>query len=963
MKRSSSIRVSVDFELRALQQEEVSTRRFIENREKSERGLLRVESDSNLLLEGRRFSRSSLEGRPHQHQDDSVFLQPAAENEVGIRLTDNAAAVGDLVRQNSSSVIRFSGAVPLTESALQKSEASMRALIVSQQHQGIKKLVSSAKTDELALRSVEHLQGAAATSAERGPATTSVAHSSPPSSSSPSMTAQYPTRTASASPNRPPSIRMTIDGIMREETSRRRLIQTQQSSGLSAIVSEINEIEEYRRAVLAGGPSQSYIAADYAGDGGDDEDESQSMPSSKRDLDMSLLESSDAAAASALHDFFANEIGRPRSNEDVATLAISFRGRLDVLMARLRVLYASNVEDPGLADVSSRQVTEDLTCDDDQPPVTNDTRSAPSPAVEKDLRDVSSQTEEEDYISPTEVARRIAAISAIYEEKLQEEARAASLAESEWRRVVQVRDGQIKELEGQTAELAAQVKLAGKQLKDALSKSRAQELSDDAARDQEAVDSNELVMLALLAELEAQTKSQLQDELLRTSQELEVALCRAEESTLPAVATDAIAQMSRLKLERDSFCDAVSKERELRHQNEKHMLAELETMRQSTKSLLLELGQSQLMLTQERSARVADLEGMHQQLRENADASWSALLSHRTAASSKSAEADVWRGVVEYWMEQCGQLREEWMSARKPKVRTDAFAQSGGIASPETLRSPDSGEFSAERRRRFTVETPLEQHLSSDPRDIRRGASPVATALAAHQQRFAASHWDPELSSNITLYPRGLTAAHPGLRVGSLRDSFACGAVGVSDGDVSYEVLINRPSHHRDASPETCLYVGLASRYYCGRGGATCPVYLYRSDGAIISHSDQTVGVPYGVPLRNGSLVTVRLSFTDQHVSFFVDNVFQGVAFKLSGPHDPHLWEPLFPLVVFGVDGDVATFERSAALSQASETILGGSLVPRYTTSPSLSSPRLSSPPATARELRPPRRPHEQKWI
>ncbi len=488
--------------------------------------------------------------------------------------------------------------------------------------------------------------------------------------------------------------------------------------------------------------------------------------------------------------------------------------------------------------------------------------------------------------------------------------------------VASVKDAKIRSLETSNGELTHQLlETTHRHEEEVRSLNERLAVTSDNVQPQD-----EMLLLALQAELEAQAGSNLQDELVRAAQELEAARCVAEDAARPSAATvDAIAQVARLKRERDEFCDALTREREEHREREKQCAAEGETLKQSAKALLLELGQSQLLLLQERAARVSDVEEMHQQLREHADASWAALLSHRTEAAVRGAAATCFEALGARLFEDLLGMRHDLVTAQHQLLVLSAgfnqqsikMISSGATGKPQIqMSSPDASEFSSERRRRTFDTTPpystqrLQTLQSSVSTATPKGPSP-SVGLRLQQQKFAAMTWDPELSSNITLYPRAMTAAHPGSRIAGARDSFACGSVGASDGDVSFDVRVNRPPHHRDAAPETCLYVGLASRFYAGRQGHPSTAYLLRSDGALISSSEQTVGVPYSVPLRNGSLVTVRLSFSDHRVSFYVDNVFQGVAFKLDGPDDPVLREPLFPLVVFGVDGDVATLERT----------------------------------------------------
>lgn len=164
-----------------------------------------------------------------------------------------------------------------------------------------------------------------------------------------------------------------------------------------------------------------------------------------------------------------------------------------------------------------------------------------------------------------------------------------------------------------------------------------------------------------------------------------------------------------------------------------------------------------------------------------------------------------------------------------------------------------------------------------------------------------------------------IAQGHPSSAASITEDSFAMGTIGAAKGSFIWEVEVRSPREARedggsgtglgceDARPLSLIMIGMASRHYTGLASG-CPTYFFRSDGYLSCRPDGGNPHRYGKPFASssGSVVTVHLDLTRWELSFFVDGVSQGVAFRFTAIDDP---EPLFPVVVFGGEGDTALLQ------------------------------------------------------
>ncbi|RNF02995.1 hypothetical protein TraAM80_06045 [Trypanosoma rangeli] len=179
--------------------------------------------------------------------------------------------------------------------------------------------------------------------------------------------------------------------------------------------------------------------------------------------------------------------------------------------------------------------------------------------------------------------------------------------------------------------------------------------------------------------------------------------------------------------------------------------------------------------------------------------------------------------------------------------------------------------------------------------------------------------WDAERSENVCISQNGTTcvadvsralqlSATEKERTGKALPSakiamFALGTIGIAEGEFIFEVRIDaRPSLTH--TPQSLFAVGVTTKYYRGSNQRS-PAYLFRSDGTLVSHSDDETRVPYGSSYNSGAHITVYLSLIQKELCFFLNGKALGAAFRFRGVEDP---EPLFPLVVLGDEGCSATF-------------------------------------------------------
>jgi hypothetical protein len=256
----------------------------------------------------------------------------------------------------------------------------------------------------------------------------------------------------------------------------------------------------------------------------------------------------------------------------------------------------------------------------------------------------------------------------------------------------------------------------------------------------------------------------------------------------------------------------------------------------------------------------------------------------------------------------------------------------------------------------------------SKPSPLYAGASAAPPATSTPSKSAAAVlRWDVKRSGNVLISQSGtLTMSDSSRALKALHEEgalatqdkstvsipmFALGTVGISQGDLVFEArfelrasketlpaaggsqqhsssrLLSASAYR--AGQRASLhktYIGVASKYYKGASRST-PAYLYCSDGTIsatsaLSNPQSTAeAVPYGRPFHCSAVVTIHLSFSRRELSFAVDGVPQGVAFKFQRQDDP---EPLFPLVVFTGDGDSCAFQAPSLPPQVSSAAVFG---------------------------------------
>ncbi|SCU67753.1 SPRY domain containing protein, putative [Trypanosoma equiperdum] len=179
-------------------------------------------------------------------------------------------------------------------------------------------------------------------------------------------------------------------------------------------------------------------------------------------------------------------------------------------------------------------------------------------------------------------------------------------------------------------------------------------------------------------------------------------------------------------------------------------------------------------------------------------------------------------------------------------------------------------------------------------------------------------YWDTVRSGNVVVSNRGNICLGDASRARELINAetrrrgtrppvvtipmFALGAVGVTEGKLLFNVRVGASRSLTNASDKT-FAVGVTTKYF-GLRRALAPAYLFRSNGTIAASVNDASGVPYGCSYASGSQITVCLDFNCKELSFSLNGRSLGTAFRFLDVEDP---EPLFPLVIFGEEGDTAT--------------------------------------------------------
>jgi len=183
-----------------------------------------------------------------------------------------------------------------------------------------------------------------------------------------------------------------------------------------------------------------------------------------------------------------------------------------------------------------------------------------------------------------------------------------------------------------------------------------------------------------------------------------------------------------------------------------------------------------------------------------------------------------------------------------------------------------------------------------------RPASLVAPAKspAADEPKEAFLQWDKKRSGDIML-TSDATAARMD-PAGNSRLFYCLGTLGVCRGEFAFEVLVQAPSDVFTAA--NFFAVGVACKRYRGPTGPPCAAYVLRSDGAVLSQSDSSVGVKFlDHALPATCRITVHVDLNKWQMSFYADSRPLGVGFRFTPISDP---EPLFPVILFGRAGGSA---------------------------------------------------------
>ena len=131
---------------------------------------------------------------------------------------------------------------------------------------------------------------------------------------------------------------------------------------------------------------------------------------------------------------------------------------------------------------------------------------------------------------------------------------------------------------------------------------------------------------------------------------------------------------------------------------------------------------------------------------------------------------------------------------------------------------------------------------------------------------------------------------------------FAIGTIGIAKGELIFECRYETVSAPRHRQP---FAIGVTSKYFRGPQ-RHCPAYTYRSDGRLTMWSDDTEGIAFGPPLLPCSVITMHLNLAARRMAMYIDGKLLGDIFRFSLVPDP---EPLFPVVVFGHEGDTCSIQ------------------------------------------------------
>ncbi|KAG5477424.1 hypothetical protein CUR178_05127 [Leishmania enriettii] len=120
--------------------------------------------------------------------------------------------------------------------------------------------------------------------------------------------------------------------------------------------------------------------------------------------------------------------------------------------------------------------------------------------------------------------------------------------------------------------------------------------------------------------------------------------------------------------------------------------------------------------------------------------------------------------------------------------------------------------------------------------------------------------------------------------------------------------VVGKPGGCVETQRPPALAFGFATRAFTGYG-TQVPAFLYLSTGTLAQgvSTSSSAGTerPYGAPYVPGLELAARLDLEQGELEFYVEGVSMGVAFRFYPACHP---APLFPVVVFSADMDVAEF-------------------------------------------------------
>ena len=215
---------------------------------------------------------------------------------------------------------------------------------------------------------------------------------------------------------------------------------------------------------------------------------------------------------------------------------------------------------------------------------------------------------------------------------------------------------------------------------------------------------------------------------------------------------------------------------------------------------------------------------------------------------------------------------------------------------------------------------------------LRRAPSLESAAVVVTQVGGPACQlrWDFVHSGNVVVSPDGLVCRADAADAIALIEAeyadrlhdvlprliipfYAIGSLGATRDTLIFAFRwISSSSFKSDGARPPALAFGFATRGFTGYGTET-PAFLYLSSGTIAQGlptlDNLDVEHRYGPPYRPGLELAARLDLRRGELEFFVESVSMGVAFRFCPARHP---APLYPVVVFSMEGDTAELLYSA---------------------------------------------------